>query len=304
MNEINVKGIEIEPQVFPHQHQLYSCGWIALESARAWAREGKLDWTTSELYDEYFSTNQPVARERAVMKNWSIWAAVSWRGVKETQSPVHEEQQLFREEPVTGAPRYRIVEETESMELAYLARQELLAKASTSTVTKPLPPAPAPIRQLSRFPPWARASPSARKHRSARLPPRIGTPAPGNSVAQKPLPPVPAPMHPSDRPSPRVPTPPLASIESPSFNSAPEPSRRRTHHLMRPPVNPERLSVLKEVERNAIRQEYHDKLADFILEVRKMPLRTLSVLEYHIILLDKKYDTTKALQAFRQRVRK
>ncbi|XDG07265.1 hypothetical protein ABKA04_006880 [Annulohypoxylon sp. FPYF3050] len=265
-NGMNAEGIQIEPLPFPIQRNKYSCGWIALESARAWAREGKTDWTDSKLYDAYYSTVQPFARERAAMRNWSLWAAVSWRGARE--SWVNEEQEVLVEDTPPG---------TYQAESAELLKQEgqlgLLGLAQPVQPVKQEQPAKAPT-----------------------------------SVAQKPLPPAPAPIPVSARPPtpPSVPptVPPTPAWVEPPLPPAPTTTSHLITHPVRPAANPERFHLLKEAERNGISHEHRYKLVNFILEVKKLPLRPLSLMEYHIILLDKEYDVKKAVQACRDRVAK
>lgn len=98
--------------------------------------------------------------------------------------------------------------------------------------------------------------------------------------------------------------PPTPAWVGPPLPPAPTTTSNLTNHPVRPAANPERFHLLKEAERNGISHEHRHKLVNFILEVKKLPLRQLSLMEYHIILLDKQYDVKKAAQACRERVAK
>ncbi|KAI0890746.1 uncharacterized protein GGS22DRAFT_194637 [Annulohypoxylon maeteangense] len=130
-NRINAQGVTFHPKEIPDQVGRVSCGWICLESARAYLHEGLDDWTKSTLYRDFIGADRSIALEKAAVTNWANWGAVWWRGSKETFYPVQPAQSQL---VVNQAQQ---VQETP-------AEQAIQAHASTSgtqTLPPQLPPA-------------------------------------------------------------------------------------------------------------------------------------------------------------------
>lgn len=77
-----ISGGDVEFELAPSldQELPFSSGWLLLESARAYLREGLRLWVDSSLYAA-FSRNTD--KEYAAIENWEVWAAVPWRGTKQ-----------------------------------------------------------------------------------------------------------------------------------------------------------------------------------------------------------------------------
>ncbi|KAI1098216.1 hypothetical protein F4804DRAFT_350672 [Jackrogersella minutella] len=95
-NGMDNKHVTFTQASIPDQSMLMSCGWIAIESARAFMHEdGLQNWSESTLYQEIArdgDTELEAKRELALIKNWASWAAIPWRGTHEFlyPSPDHE----------------------------------------------------------------------------------------------------------------------------------------------------------------------------------------------------------------------
>ncbi|KAI1461773.1 hypothetical protein F4805DRAFT_413321 [Annulohypoxylon moriforme] len=87
-NGMDSQGITFHPKDIPAQVSPVSCGWICLESARAYLHEGLDDWSKSVLYRDF----EGLEREKAAVANWASWSAVWWRGTTEAYFPIQEAQ--------------------------------------------------------------------------------------------------------------------------------------------------------------------------------------------------------------------
>ncbi|KAI1205279.1 uncharacterized protein F4807DRAFT_471135 [Annulohypoxylon truncatum] len=144
-NEMDIQGLVIHHKPIPAQVSKVSCGWICLESARAFMHEQLEDWTKSVLYRDLPDTKRNLQRERAAVKNWEIWGAVSWRGTREIFYPVQrtlQAQQVQQSEQSAQVEQAQQAQPVQQVQ-ASPAGQATQADAPTSAAATPATSAPA-----------------------------------------------------------------------------------------------------------------------------------------------------------------